>query len=98
MKKIFIIFSLICLSGCFGDFSKENLHRNFLAQFNRVGKDIRSYYRGNAIPDGIILNNGLTEIKEKLIRRDCFVYYEYDPNSFIVKNWRWEGDECIAAI
>lgn len=68
-------------------------HQLFITHFSLIGDDIRNYYPS---PSGVVLDNGLIEITRKLIRRNCILHYQYDPKTFIVKSWRWEGDECVS--
>lgn len=96
MRQLLLISICLAMNGCFVDYSQEGLHKNFLLQYRLpIGHDIRNYY--HSLPSGVLLKNGLIETQEKLPRRDCFVYYQYDPKTFIVKSWRWEGTECVAA-
>ena len=94
MKLIILTSLVLAVVGCVvPDQSYEARHQQFLQMFDRTGKDIRKSYKD--LPSGVMLPNGLIEIKVKLIRRDCYNYYQYDPKSFIVKSWRWEGAECV---
>lgn len=96
MKYLLLAAASFVVSGCWADFSYEAQHQHFLRMFNNTGKDVRKSYKD--LPSGVMLPNGLIEIKVKLIRRDCYTYEQYDPKTFIVKNWRWEGGECVAAF
>lgn len=87
---------IIALSGCYPlDYDP---HQTFLSIYGRaVGKDARAFF--SSVPDGVLLNNDLIEIAFNWRpRRNCVTYYQYDPKTYIVKSWRWEGDECTASF
>ena len=95
MKLIILTSLVLAVVGCVvPDQSYEARHQQFLRMFNNTGKDVRKSYKD--LPSGAMLPNGLIEIKTKLIRRDCYTYEQYDPKTFIVKSWHWEGSECVA--
>jgi hypothetical protein len=97
MKGVISIAAVLLMVGCFRSYSNEDMHKIFLARNQMlIGRqDVRKRY--DSIPPGTILKNGLIEIRESSPRLNCSTYYQYDPNTFIIQNWRWEGTECLGS-
>jgi hypothetical protein len=96
MKQVLLFFTCFLLAGCIRDYSPEARHQQFLFLYGmRVGHDVRTEFKN--IPTGKVLDNGLVEIMIKFSNQNCINFYQYDPKTFIIKNWHWEGSECFAA-
>lgn len=95
MRWIFLLIVCLALEGCLivPDYDP---HQLFINQTNtQIGRDIRGQL-SSMYPPGVMLDTGLIEMRQKNPRVDCVVYYQYDPKTFIIKSWRWEGAECVS--
>ena len=87
----------IVLLSCGGHLS----HENFLTFAGRhVGsnmEEVNPTTRVTGYVDGRILANGNSEYGFKYWKT-CRVYYEVDPETRIIVDWRWEGlrKDCVA--
>lgn len=87
----------IVLSSCASLLSG---HERFVLYNNsKVGRNFDKEDRGTSIQkyaDSRALPNGNIEYGYKW-RRTCYVYYEVDPETRIIVDWRWEGSQgyCV---
>jgi hypothetical protein len=79
---------------------KVDPSENFSYQAGRlVGSSLASVYKPpqeGRLPNTIMLSNGYMEFKVPAPTRftdskNCFIYYTYDPKTYLVVSWRSEG-------
>lgn len=95
MVKVMLSISVVLLVGCVWMLSP---HQNFIDTFNyQVGKnfDDPSVYKPRRRVKSSTLSSGLLEIEYQHLVRwgGCRVFYEVDPVSRKIVNWRFEGTE-----
>jgi hypothetical protein len=109
MKNLLGIFLFeIILSGCAFFLEDRNTHQVFIDQNSWwVGKNVNVLHQQKYFPplDAKILKNSNIEEKwgwhvswnKKEQIYTCFVFYEHDPKTKVVVNWRYEGrkEDCI---
>lgn len=97
VRPLFVGLLVVLFSGCLSP------HENFkLCMGANVGRKINGSDRSHwAIPEYFVgsksLPNGNIENEYKYIRT-CRYFFEYDPETRIIVNWRFEGKESDCVV
>jgi len=96
VKQIALILLSLITTACYYRRDYEEQDIRTLQTQPISGKALKSYYP-YSVPPGAMLANGLVETRQKLVSRDCTIYVQYDPRTFIIQGWHEEGKECVPA-
>ncbi len=94
-KSLLACLLVLTLSSCISP--HENFKDHMQVNVGRSIDNTRSWVRPDRYLGNTVLENGNIENEYKYIRT-CRYFFEYDPETRIIVNWRFEGEESDCVV